>query len=169
VRAGLVGFAILVIFLILWYRLPGVVASLALIVYVACMLALFKLIPVVLTAAGIAGFILSVGLAVDANILIAERMKEELRAGKKVEDAIAEGFARAWLAIRDSNIAHMIVGVILFWFGTALIKGFALVFVVGVIVSMFSAIFVSRKLLVALPIRSDSALGKFLLSSGISH
>jgi preprotein translocase subunit SecD len=102
------------------------------------MLVLFKMIPVVLTAAGIAGFILSVGLAVDANILIAERMKEELaQAGKKAEHAIREGFARAWLAIRDSNIAHIIAAVILFWFGTSLIKGFALVFGLGVIISMF--------------------------------
>ena len=169
IYAGVVGFVLLIAFLIVWYRLPGVVASVALIVYVVVMLALFKLIPVVLTAAGIAGFILSVGLAVDANILIAERMKEELRAGKRVDEAIQEGFARAWLAIRDSNIAHIIVGIILFWFGTALIKGFALVFVVGVFASMFSAIFVSRKLLVALPITKESALGKFLLGSGLSR
>jgi preprotein translocase subunit SecD len=169
VYAGVMGFIILSIFLILWYRLPGVIAVLSLIVYVTIMLALFKLIPVVLTAAGIAGFILSVGLAVDANVLIAERMKEELRAGKHIDDAIAEGFSRAWLAIRDSNIAHIIVGVILFWFGTALIKGFALVFSVGVIVSMFSAITVSRTLLIALPIREKSKIGKFFMSSGISH
>ena len=169
VFAGIVGFVILSVFLILWYRLPGVVAVLALIMYVVIMLALFKLIPVVLTAAGIAGFILSVGLAVDANVLIAERMKEELRAGKQVDEAIAEGFSRAWLAIRDSNIAHIIVGIILFWFGTALIKGFALVFTVGVFVSMFSAITISRTLLIALPIDEKSRIGKFLMSSGISH
>ena len=147
----------------------GVIAVLALVVYIVIMLALFKLIPVVLTAAGIAGFILSVGLAVDANILIAERMKEELRAGKHIHEAISEGFSRAWLAIRDSNIAHIIVGIILFWFGTALIKGFALVFSVGVLVSMFSAITISRTLLLALPISAESRLGKFLMSSGISH
>ena len=169
VFAGIVGFVILSVFLILWYRLPGVVAVLALIMYVVIMLALFKLIPVVLTAAGIAGFILSVGLAVDANVLIAERMKEELRAGKHVDEAIAEGFSRAWLAIRDSNIAHIIVGIILFWFGTALIKGFALVFTIGVFVSMFSAITISRTLLIALPIDEKSRIGKFLMSSGISH
>lgn len=169
VYAGVIGFIILSIFLILWYRLPGVVAVVALVVYVVIMLALFKLIPVVLTAAGIAGFILSVGLAVDANVLIAERMKEELRAGKHIDDAIKEGFSRAWLAIRDSNIAHIIVGVILFWFGTALIKGFALVFGVGVLVSMFSAITVSRTLLIALPIRGEGKISKFLMSSGISR
>ncbi len=169
VFAGVIGFVILSVFLILWYRLPGVVAVVALVVYVVIMLALFKLIPVVLTAAGIAGFILSVGLAVDANILIAERMKEELRAGKHMDDAITEGFSRAWLAIRDSNIAHIIVGVILFWFGTALIKGFALVFGVGVLVSMFSAITVSRTLLLALPIRAEGKISKFLMSSGLSR
>ena len=169
VYAGVVGFVILAIFMILWYRLPGVVSVLALIMYITIMLALFKLIPVVLTAAGIAGFILSVGLAVDANVLIAERMKEELRNGKKIDEAIKEGFSRAWLAIRDSNIAHIIVGIILFWFGTALIKGFALVFSIGVFVSMFSAITISRSLLIALPINADSKIGKFLMGSGISH
>ncbi len=169
VYAGAVGFLLLAVFMVLWYRLPGVIAVLALVMYVVMMLALFKLIPVVLTAAGIAGLILSVGLAVDANILIAERIKEELREGKSVEDAIKEGFDRAWLAIRDSNIAHIIAGVILFWFGTALIKGFALVFSVGVIVSMISAISISRTLLIVLPVSAKTALGKFLMSSGISH
>ncbi|MFZ2253427.1 MAG: protein translocase subunit SecD [Minisyncoccia bacterium] len=169
VYAGVIGFIILAVFMILWYRLPGVVSVLALIMYITIMLALFKLIPVVLTAAGIAGFILSVGLAVDANVLIAERMKEELRNGKKIDEAIKEGFSRAWLAIRDSNIAHIIVGIILFWFGTALIKGFALVFSIGVFVSMFSAITISRTLLIALPINADSKIGRFLMGSGISH
>lgn len=169
VHAGVVGFVILAAFMILWYRLPGIISVLALILYITIMLALFKLIPVVLTAAGIAGFILSVGLAVDANVLIAERMKEELLAGKHIDDAIKEGFSRAWLAIRDSNIAHIIVGIILFWLGTALIKGFALVFVIGVFVSMFSAITISRTLLIALPITAESKLGKFLMGSGISR
>ena len=169
VYAGVVGFLILALFMVFWYRLPGVIAVLALVMYVAIMLALFKLIPVVLTAAGIAGFILSVGLAVDANVLIAERIKEELRSGKKVDIAITEGFKRAWLAIRDSNIAHIIVGIILFWFGTALIKGFALVFSIGVLVSMFSAITISRTLLIALPINAETKLGKFLMGSGVSQ
>ncbi len=168
VRAGVIGFALLAIFMILWYRLPGVIAVLALILYVIMMLALFKVIPVVLTAAGIAGLILSIGLAVDANVLIAERMKEELRAGKSTEVAIKEGFDRAWLAIRDSNIAHIIAGVILFWFGTALIKGFALVFSVGVIVSMISAISISRTLLIVLPVKAETKIGKFLMSSGLT-
>ena len=169
VQAGVVGFVILAVFMILWYRLPGIISVLALILYITMMLALFKLIPVVLTAAGIAGFILSVGLAVDANVLIAERMKEELLAGKGIDQAIKEGFSRAWLAIRDSNIAHIIVGIILFWFGTALIKGFALVFVIGVFVSMFSAITISRTLLIALPITAETKLGKFLMGSGLSR
>ena len=168
VYAGVIGFVILIAFMLVWYRLPGLVASLALVMYVVIMLALFKLVPVVLTAAGIAGFILSVGLAVDANILIAERIKEEIRAGKAVQDAIKEGFARAWLAIRDTNITHIIVGVILFWLGTALIKGFAFVFVMGVFVSMFSAISISRTLLIAIPVSEKSRLGKFLMSSGLS-
>jgi protein-export membrane protein SecD len=165
--AGVAGFIILSIFLILWYRLPGVVAVLSLVIYVAMMLALFKLIPVVLTAAGIAGLILSIGLAVDANVLIAERMKEELAEGKKADAAIKEGFSRAWLAIRDSNIAHIIAGVILFWFGTSLIKGFALVFGLGVIVSMLSAITISRSFLLALGLSEKSKVGHFLMRSGL--
>ncbi|HUD03068.1 MAG TPA: protein translocase subunit SecD [Candidatus Paceibacterota bacterium] len=166
VLAGLIGFIILSIFMILWYRLPGVVAVVSLVIYSIMMLALFKLIPVVLTSAGIAGFILSVGLAVDANILIAERMKEELQAGKTSEQAIREGFARAWSAIRDSNIAHVIAAVILFWVGTSIIKGFALVFGLGVIISLFSAITISRTFLLALGVNAQSRVGRFLMLSG---
>lgn len=168
VYAGVLGFALLSIFMILWYRLPGVIAVIALFIYVVLMLALFQLIPVVITAAGIAGLILSVGLAVDANVLIAERIKEELREGKDVEVAIAEGFSRAWLAIRDSNFTSLIAAVILFWFGTSLIKGFALVLGIGILVSMFSAIVVSRTLLLALPINTKKKFGKFIMSSGFS-
>ncbi|MBP9711114.1 MAG: protein translocase subunit SecD [Candidatus Pacebacteria bacterium] len=167
ILAGIVGFLALSAFMIFWYRLPGVVAVLSLLIYVVLMLAIFKLVPVVLTAAGIAAFILSVGLAVDANVLIAERLKEELAAGKKAEAAIREGFARAWLAIRDSNIAHIIAAVILFWFGTSLIKGFALVFGIGVVVSMLSAITISRTFLLALGVKETSRLGHFLLRSGL--
>lgn len=165
--SGLVGFILLSIFMVLWYRLPGLVAVVSLAIYVALMLALFKLIPVVLTAAGIAGFILSVGLAVDANVLIAERLKEELKAGKTAQAAIREGFARAWLAIRDSNIAHIIAAVILFWFSTSLIKGFALVFGLGVLVSMLTAITVSRTFILALGLDEKSRLGRFLMLSGL--
>lgn len=168
VMAGIVGFILLSLFMILWYRLPGLVAVIALLIYGVIMLALFKLIPVVLTAAGIAGFVLSLGLAVDANILIAERMKEELVAGKAAEQAIREGFSRAWLAIRDSNIAHLIASVILFWIGTSIIKGFALVFGLGVLVSMLSAITISRTFLLSLGVRSDSKVGRFLMRSGLN-
>lgn len=165
--AGVVGFLVLSLFMIFWYRVPGIVAVVSLVIYTVLMLALFKLIPVVLTAAGIAGFILSVGLAVDANILIAERMKEELQSGKNSEEAIKEGFSRAWLAIRDSNFAHIIAAIILFWLGTSIIKGFALVFGLGVLVSMFSAITISRGLLRALGINAHSSVGKFLMGSGL--
>jgi preprotein translocase subunit SecD len=168
VMAGLIGFAILAVFMILWYRLPGVVAVVSLVIYCILMLALFKLIPVVLTAAGIAGFILSVGLAVDANVLIAERMKEELADGAGSQEAIRSGFSRAWSAIRDSNIAHIIAAVILFWFGTSLIKGFALVFGLGVIVSMLSAIVISRTFMMALGVNATSTVGRFLMRSGIT-
>ncbi len=167
VLAGVIGFLALSIFMILWYRLPGIIAVVSLVIYTAIMLSLFQLIPVVLTAAGIAAFILSVGLAVDANILIAERMKEELAAGKKTEEAIREGFSRAWLAIRDSNVAHIIASIILFWLGTSIIKGFALVFGLGVIVSMFSAITISRSFLRAIGIQAEGGFGRFLMRSGI--
>ncbi len=166
VYAGVLGFVLLSIFMVLWYRLPGLVSVLALFIYVMLMLALFQLIPVVITAAGIAGLILSIGLAVDANVLIAERIKEELIAGKDVQHAISEGFARAWLAIRDSNIAHIIAACVLFWFGTSLIKGFALVFGLGVVVSMLSAITISRTFLIAIPIDTDTKIGRFLMGSG---
>ena len=168
VLAGVIGFIALALFMIFWYRLPGVVAVVSLVIYCVLMLALFKLIPVVLTAAGIAGFILSVGLAVDANVLIAERMKEELAEGKDATLAIRNGFARAWSAIRDSNIAHIIAAVILFWFGTSLIKGFALVFGLGVIVSLLSAITISRTFLLALGVNAHSKVGRFLMRSGLT-
>jgi protein-export membrane protein SecD len=171
VKAGLIGFAFVVFFLIVWYRLPGFLASVALSLYVAIMLAIFKLVPVTLTAAGLAGFILSIGMAVDANILIFERTKEELRAGKKLGEAIHEGFARAWTSIRDSNSSSMITAVILYWLGTSpVIKGFALVFFLGVLASMFTAITASRALLYSLPISLDrkDTLVRVLFGSGFS-
>jgi preprotein translocase subunit SecD len=166
VFAGIVGIAFVALFMLVWYRLPGLIASIALLFYVIAILALFQLIPVTLTAAGIAAFILSVGMAVDANVLIFERMREELIAGKSTHDAIRDGFSRAWLSIRDSNISSMITAVILFWFGTSLIKGFALVFGLGVLVSMLSAITVSRTLLFALGIDAKHGLRRFLFGSG---
>ena len=170
VKAGVVGFALIAFFLIFWYRLPGVIAVLSLAIYVIISLALFKLIPVTLTAAGIAGFILSIGMAVDANVLIFERMKEELKRGKNVNDALHEGFSRAWLSIRDSNISSIITSVILFWLGTSAVKGFALTLGVGVLVSMFTAITVSRTFLFAIAPKSSSAVSKlsrFLFSNGL--
>lgn len=169
IMAGLVGVAAVALFMLVWYRVPGLLAALALALYIVVNLLLFKSIPVTLTAAGIAGFILSVGMAVDANILIFERTKEELKKGKNVADAVAEGFARAWPSIRDSNISSMITAVILFWLGTSLIKGFALVFGLGVLVSMLTAITVSRTFLMALGVRSSGSLARFFFGSGISH
>lgn len=166
ITAALWGLVVVAGFLILWYRLPGVIATVALAIYVVLMLALFKFFGITLTAAGIAGFILSIGMAVDANILIFERTKEELRKGHAVHDAVREGFARAWTSIRDSNISSIITAIILFWFGTSLIKGFALTFGLGVIVSMFSAITISRVLLFALPFKGHSAFVRALFGSG---
>ncbi len=165
--AGIWGFAIVSLFLIIWYRVPGVISVIALTVYVAIMLAAFKTIPVTLTAAGIAGFILSIGMAVDANVLIFERMKEELRAGKGVDLAMHEGFARAWTSIRDSNISSMITAVILFWFGTSLIKGFALTFGLGVLISMISAISITRTFLYALGVTGAGNITRALFGAGI--
>lgn len=167
IMAGLFGVGAVMLFMLLWYRLPGLLASVALCLYIAVMLALFKLIPVTLTAAGIAAFILSVGMAVDANILIFERTKEELRSGKNARDAIQEGFHRAWPSIRDSNISSMITAVILFWFGTSIIQGFALVFGLGVLVSMLTAISVSRTFLLALGIKAEGGFSRFLFGSGV--
>ena len=146
-RAGLYGFALVALFMILYYRLPGLIAIVALLMYVAFVLAIFKLWPVTLTLAGIAGFILSIGMAVDANILIFERLKEELRLGKSLPQAMQAGFARAWTSIRDSNVSSLITCVILSWFGTSMVKGFALTLAIGIVVSMFSAITVTRTFL----------------------
>ena len=167
IKAGLLGFLIVALFLILWYRLPGFIASVALVMYVIISLSVFKLIPVTLTAAGLAGFILSIGMAVDANILIFERMKEELRRGKTLSVAIHEGFHRAWLSIRDSNISSIITAIVLFWLGTSAVKGFALTLGLGVLISMFTAIIVSRTFLFALPQKGESKVSRFLFGSGI--
>lgn len=148
VQAGIIGLLFIAVFMMLWYRLPGAIAIVALVLYVALMLALFKLIPVTLTAAGIAGFILSVGMAVDANVLVFERMKEEMEKGKDLSAVITEGFKRAWASIRDANISSLLTAIILFWFGTSLVKGFALVFGIGVLMSMLTALLVTRTLLV---------------------
>ncbi len=169
IMAGLWGMIAVGIFMIFWYRLPGLIAVTALTLYAIVVLALFQWIPVTLTAAGIAAFILSVGMAVDANILIFERMKEELSKGKNTKEAIAEGFHRAWLSIRDSNISSMITAIILFFFGSSLIKGFALVFGLGVLVSMLTAISVSRTFLFALGLQAKGGFKGFLFGSGFSN
>lgn len=167
VKATAIGFLFVALFLIIWYRLPGLVASISLLIFISMMLALFKLIPVTLTAAGIAGFIISIGVAVDANVLIFERIKEELRFGRTIFDATSSGFERAWLSIRDSNISNIITALILFWFGTSLIKGFALTLGMGVLVSMFSAIVITRIFLKAISFIGEGRVARFLFSSGI--
>jgi preprotein translocase subunit SecD len=167
IRAGIIAFILISIFLIIWYRLPGLIAVIALGIYTTLMLALFKLIPVTLTAAGIAGFIITIGMAVDANILIFERMKEELHRGRGIWDAMHEGFARAWTSIRDSNISSIITGAILYYFGSSsVVTGFALVFVIGVFVSMFTAITISRLFLYAVAPQEQTKLSVFLISNG---
>ena len=145
--AGGIAIVLVILFMLLHYRLPGAVASFALIYYAILVYALFRLIPVTLTLAGIAGFVLSVGMAVDANILIFERTKEELRLGKSLPQAIEAGFARAWNSILDSNVSSLITAMILYLFGSSVIQGFALVLIVGVLASMFTAITVTRTIL----------------------
>ena len=166
VVAGIVGFVIVSIFMIAWYRLPGVIAALALAEYLAFMLAVIKVIPVTLTASGIAGLIISVGIAVDANVLIFERTKEELRGGKTPREAVHIGFSRAWPAIRDGHLTMIISGVILFWLGTSIVQGFALVFVLGVLASFISAVALSRVFLLAIVPEEGRGAWHFLLGSG---
>ncbi len=166
VYAGSVGFLILAILLLIWYRIPGLVAVFSLAIYALIMFALIKLIPVTLTAAGISGLIISIGMAVDANILIFERMKEEMKLGRSVATAIENGFDRAWPSIRDGNLSSMITAVLLFWFGTSLIQGFALTFGLGVLVSMISAISVSKVLLKSVT-EKDNKVTRFLFSNGV--
>lgn len=145
--AGMIGLIIVALFMILYYRLPGILAVGALGIYILIVIALFKLIPVVLTLAGIAGFILSIGMAVDANVLIFERMKEELANGKNIRLAIEDGFKHAWTSIRDSNISTLLTCLVLAWFGSSIIRGFAITLSIGIIISMFSAIVVTRTFL----------------------
>lgn len=146
-EAGLIGFALVALFMILYYRFAGVSAVLSLIFYVIFVLAIFKLIPVTLTLAGIAGFIITIGMAVDGNVLIFARMKEELRAGKPLSQAIEEGFTRSWPSIRDGHITTLISAAILFWFSSSVIKGFALTLFIGVLFSLISSVVVSRILM----------------------
>lgn len=145
--AGIVGIIIIMLFMLVYYRLPGLLSVFALSVYIVLTLAMFKLIGVTLTLAGIAGFILSIGMAVDANVLIFERMKEELKEGKSLKAGVEEGFLRAWPSIRDGNVSTLITCVLLIWFGTSFVQGFAVTLSIGVLLSMFSAITVTRVML----------------------
>ncbi|OGZ44221.1 MAG: protein-export membrane protein SecD [Candidatus Ryanbacteria bacterium RIFCSPHIGHO2_12_FULL_47_12b] len=165
--SGLVGLLLVMVFMILWYRLSGLIAVVALLIYGAFSLTLFKLIPVTFTTAGIAGFILSVGMAVDANVLIFERMKEELKRGRTLGGALEEGFDRAWNAIRDSNISSIMTALILWFFGTDAVKGFALTLGLGIVVSMFTAIVITRTFMRAIQRRHGSGeTVPFLYKSG---
>lgn len=145
--AGVLGLLLVALFMLLYYRLPGLLAVIALGIYALITMALFKMWPVTLTLAGIAGFVLSIGMAVDANVLIFERLKEEIRSGKPLTNAIEEGFNRAWTSIRDSNVSSLITSVILIWFGSSLVKGFAVTLALGILISMFTAIVVTRTFL----------------------
>ncbi|MEA2086135.1 MAG: protein translocase subunit SecD [Chloroflexota bacterium] len=165
-KAGIIGIILVMLLMIIYYRLPGFIASLALIFYGTLVMAIFKLVPVTLTLAGIGGFVLSIGMAVDANILIFERMKEELRTGRTLGAAIEAGFDRAWTAIRDSNVTTFIVCIILYWLGSSIVAsapvmGFALTLFIGVAVSMFTAIVVTRtflRLFVGTPLAQRTSL-----------
>lgn len=151
ILAGIIGVAVIAFYMIAYYRLPGVISVLALLIYGVLTFALFILIPVTLTLPGIAGFVLSLGVALDANVLIFERMKEELRNGRSLRQAVDTGFHRAWSSIRDSNVSTLITCVILYWFGStfgaSIVKGFALTLALGVFVSLFTAITVTRTIL----------------------
>ncbi len=150
VRALLWALVAIFIFLIVFYRFAGLIASVSLVIYTIVMLAMFKMIPVTLTSSGLAGFVLSLGMAVDANVLIFERLKEELRNGLSLYDGIKESVKRAWSSIRDGNLSSLISAAVLFWVsGTPVVSGFALVFMIGVIVSWVTAVFVSEIMLLA--------------------
>lgn len=142
--AGAIGTILIIIFMIMYYRLFGVFAALALIIYIALTLAVFKLVPITMTLAGMAGFVLTIGMAVDANILIFERVKEEVKKGLSKKSAVEEGFRRAWNSIRDSNVSTIITAAILFYLTSSFVKGFALALLIGTLMSMFSAITTTR-------------------------
>lgn len=150
-RAGIIGLIVVLLFMLTYYRIPGALADVALVIYALINVALYKLIPVTLTLPAITGFILSTGMAVDANILVFERMKEELRVGKPLRTAMEAGFSRAWTSIRDSNLSTLLTCVILYWFGSnygaSTVKGFAITLALGVLVNLFTAIIVTRTFL----------------------
>ena len=155
--AGAIGLIAIIAFMIIYYRASGFLASLALLFYGVLILSMFKIIPVTMTLAGIGGFILSIGMAVDANVLIFSRIKEELKEDKEIGSAIKSGFSRAWPSIRDGNLTTLLVALILFNFGTSFVKGFATTLMIGVVISMFSAIIITRILMLAM---TQTRLGK---------
>ncbi len=168
VRAAVFGLILVAVFMLLWYRLPGFVALLGLSTYVIIMLVLFKTIPVTLTLAGIAGFIISIGMAIDANVIVFERLKDDLKEGHTLETSIRFAFSHAWGAIRDGNISTIISAIILFWFGTSSVEGFALVLGFGTVVSMFSALVVTKVFLNSISsFVGESKMSKFLIGSGL--
>jgi protein-export membrane protein SecD len=146
-KAGIAGIVVVMLFMLIYYRLPGLLAVIALSVYISVTLMIFKAINVTLSLAGIAGFILSIGMAVDANVLIFERLKEELREGKSLKGAVEEGFVRAWTSIRDGNVSTLITCALLMWFGSSFVQGFAVTLAIGILISMFSAITITRAML----------------------
>ena len=166
-KAAYIGSAILALFMILYYRLPGLMGILSLLVYMAFTLFIFKLVPVTVSLAGIAGFILSLGMAIDSNILIYARMKEELARGRSVQAAVDEGFRRAWLSVRDSHLTTVLTAIILYWIGSSFVRGFALTLIFGIFLSLFTAVFVARLLLEVL---AGTRLGsiRWLWSSGFN-
>ena len=170
--AGMIGVLAVMIFMVSLYRIPGLIADAALIIYIILNLAIYKIVPVTLTLAGMAGFILSIGMAVDANILIFERMKEELRAGRSPRLAVEAGFSRAWSAILDSHVTTIISCLVLFTFGNtfgaSIVKGYALTLLIGVLMSLFTAVFVTRVFMRALlntrmKTETDSRPGRLLI------
>lgn len=151
IRAGLIGILVVLLFMVLYYRVPGFLADIALLFFVALNIAAFKMLPVVLTLPGIAGLLLTTGMAVDANILIFERMREEIRAGRQLDSAVDIGFSRAWTSILDSNLSTILIALILYYFGSnfgaSVVQGFAITLIIGVLISMFTAVVVTRSLM----------------------
>ncbi len=169
VTAGLIGIIAIALCMVLWYRLPGLVAVFNLAIYALIMLAIFKLWPVTLTAAGIAGFIISIGIAVDANILVFERMKEEVARGGTIRDGLTAGFTRAWNSVRDSNVSSLISAFILYAVGTTLIKSFAFTFFLGTLVSLMVAYGISKAFFKAIPVGKEGKFAQFLFGTGFRN
>lgn len=169
VLAGIIGLLAICICMILWYRLPGVVASINLIIYAMLMLFVFKIWPVTLTAAGIAGFIISIGIAVDANILVFERMKEEIQKGGSIKNTLSFSFKKAWNSVRDSNLSSIITALILYIFGTTLIKSFAFTFFIGAIISLTIAYSLSKIFFNSIPVGKEGKFVRFLFGSGFRN